>query len=273
MHRTPCSKFFAILPWIAITSNPGFGKNIEVSALASSGPIMRQSFAGNSIRTRRAFVVGTAGAASASVVNGWIVGTDAQTSTLAHAASSIPRDKSLCSDLDSCREIGEKKIEEDLKNNPIVRFDNGVEYKQLKAGFGSKAVQSGSKIDLIYSITSASGAYMYSQGFGFEKVDLGNNNIQRDLGLDSYVVELGTSMLPVGVEQVLVGMKKGERRRLVLPPSAGFETSDWKPEPTTRLGKTSIATYKTLLRGNGPTRPAFPAPTIWDVEVLRIIRE
>jgi hypothetical protein len=175
-----------------------------------------------------------------------------------------------CTDIESCREIGEKKVEQDLKDNPIIRLENGGAYKQIKVGYGDKQVAANNLVDLIYSITSASGAYMYSQGFGFEKVDVGNNNgvKQSDLGLDSYRVPLGEGNLPSGVEQALIGIKKGERRRVVVPPNLGFETSNWKPEPTTRRGKASIVGYKNLLKGNGSTQPPFPAPTIWDVEVL-----
>ena len=52
------------------------------------------------------------------------------------------------------------------------------------------------------------------------------------IGLDSYRVTLGTGNLPVGVEQALIGAKKGERLRIEVPPNVGFETSNWKPEPT-----------------------------------------
>jgi hypothetical protein len=107
---------------------------------------------------------------------------------------------------------------------------------------------------------------MYSQGFGFETIDIGNGR-QSDLGLDSYRVILGKGTLPVGIEEVLVGMKKGERRRIELPPNAGFETSDWKPEPRSKLGKGAITAYQRILNGFG-SQPPFPAPTIWDVEVL-----
>jgi hypothetical protein len=177
-----------------------------------------------------------------------------------------------CTDIESCREIGDKKVEQDLKDNPIIRLENGVEYKKLKVGYGDKKVVDYANnnnnnlvtvVDLIYSITSASGAYMYSQGFGFEKVDK-----QSDLGLDSYRVPLGKGNLPSGVEQALIGMKKGERRRVVVPPNVGFETSNWKPEPISRRGKATIVGYKNLLKGNGSTQPPFPAPLIWDVEVL-----
>lgn len=187
-------------------------------------------------------------------------------STIAAAAAQAT--KSGCTDIDSCREIGNQRDKKDLKENPVLRLNDGVSYKVLKPGVGSESVSPSDKVDVIFSINSGS-AYMYSRGFGYEKVDnVGGGNKVPDLGLDSYIVKLGTGKLPVGIEAALVGMKKGERRRIVLPPSVGFETSNWQPEPQTTNGKQSIISYKRLLAGNGSNNPPFLAPTIWDVEVL-----
>lgn len=176
-----------------------------------------------------------------------------------------------CTDIESCREIGEQRVVKDMKENPVFPLASGVRYKQLKAGFGTSQVSESSTINMIYSISQASGAYMYSRGFGYEKIDVGNGQLEPDVaGLDSYLVTLGTGNLPKGVEQALVGMKKGERRRVEVPPGVGFETSNWKPEPTTRRGKAQIAGYQGILRGRGSSQPPFPAPTVWEVEVLSI---
>ena len=184
-------------------------------------------------------------------------------------ASAASDKTKLCTDIETCRELGDQKIAKEMKENPVTRLQSGVRYKQLKAGFGNSQVEPSSTVDLIYSISQASGAYMYSRGFGYEKIDVGGGQMERDVaGLDSFKVKLGTQNLPLGVEQGLVGMKKGERRRLEVPPSVGFATSDWKPEPTTRRGKAQIDSYKMILKGRGTSQPPFPAPTIWEVEVL-----
>eukprot|EP00591_Stephanopyxis_turris_P006183 CAMPEP_0195523828 /NCGR_PEP_ID=MMETSP0794_2-20130614/23283_1 /TAXON_ID=515487 /ORGANISM="Stephanopyxis turris, Strain CCMP 815" /LENGTH=197 /DNA_ID=CAMNT_0040653909 /DNA_START=407 /DNA_END=1000 /DNA_ORIENTATION=+ len=173
-----------------------------------------------------------------------------------------------CTDIESCREIGEKKVEKDMKENPVTILDGGVRYKVLQRGIGDAIVGDGSSIDMIYSISEGGGAYMYSQGFGYEKIDVGGK-LQSDLGIDSLRVKMGQKDVPVGVEQALIGMRKGERRRLELPPNVGFDTSNWKPEPTTRRGKASITGYKRILEGFG-SQPPFPSMTIWDIEVLSI---
>lgn len=178
-----------------------------------------------------------------------------------------------CTDIESCREIGDEKIMEQLAENPITSLPSGVKYKVLKppavadnSSSRSATVTDGSTVDLIYSVTG-SGRYMFSQGFGYEEVYF-DGKMQKDLGLDSLRVVVGKQQVPLGVEQALIGMKRGERRRVVVPPSVGFDTSSWKPEPTSRRGKAALAAYKQLVEGRGSTQPPFPAPTIWDVEVL-----
>ena len=189
----------------------------------------------------------------------------------AQAASSTSSSKKKCTDIESCRELGDKRVEQELKDNPVVRLDSGVRYKVLQPGVGNSVVQEGSSIDLIYSLSRAGGQYMYSQGFGYEMIDLGDGKLQKDIGgLDSLRVVVGQhKAVPIGIEQALVGAKKGERRRVELPPNVGFETSNWEPAPKTRAGKQSIKSYQRILEGFG-SQPPFPAPTIWEVEVLRI---
>lgn len=177
--------------------------------------------------------------------------------------------KRKCTDIESCREIGDLKVEQKEFDNPTIRLKQGVRYKTLQVGTGNEVVQERSNLDLIFSVSTASGQYMYSRGFGFEKIDLGDGKMQKDSGLDSLRVTLGKRDVPMGIESALVGMKKGERRRVELPPIVGFETSDWKPDPNTRRGKASITSYKRILEGFG-SQPAFPAETVWDIEVLRI---
>ena len=202
-----------------------------------------------------------------------------------------------CTDIESCREIGNKKVEEADLKNPTFKLGDGVRYKVLQSGFGNEKVDEDSVLDITFSISSvklyvcpqphpspshrpanclslnifdfpcsfnfsfmqAGGSYFYSQGFGYEK----------DLG-ETYRVTMGAKDVPVGIELALQGMRRGERRRIELPPAVGFETSGWKPEPSTRRGRASIVGYRQVLEGNGSSQPPFPAETLWDVEVSKI---
>jgi len=111
-----------------------------------------------------------------------------------------------CTDIESCREEGERRVEADLKRNPIVKLSDGVRYRVLSspASPNTEKVKDGSNIDLAYSISTASGQYMYSKGFGFEKVDFGGR-MESDLGLDSMRLVIGQHNVPVGIEYALIG--------------------------------------------------------------------
>lgn len=175
-----------------------------------------------------------------------------------------------CTDIDSCRELGEAKDQLDLETNPIHRLPNGISYKVLDHGSPSstQTVTPNSSVDIAFSVSQANGRYMYSKGFGLEKTEF-MGQMTRDEDIDSLRVDLGHKHVPIGIEQVLVGMKKGETRRIVLPPQVGFDTSNWQPAPVKRDAKRQLEVYQQLLRGNG-AQPPFAAPTLWDVKVLRI---
>jgi hypothetical protein len=121
--------------------------------------------------------------------------------SLLHPATAYAK----CTDIESCREEGERKIEADLKLNPIMKLSDGVRYRVLQPSTLPSApkVKEGSSIDLIYSISTASGQYMYSKGFGFEKVSFGGKQ-QSDLGLDSMRIVVGKQNVPVGIESALI---------------------------------------------------------------------
>lgn len=175
-----------------------------------------------------------------------------------------------CTDIDSCREIGEAKDQQDSLNNPVKRLANGVSYKVLIPGVASSSeiVSSTSSVDIAFSVSQANGRYMFSKGFGLEKVPFMGAMVP-DRNIESLRVDFGRKNVPQGIEQVLLGMKRGEKRRVVLPPQVGFATSDWQPRPMKRDAQRQLNVYRQQLAGAGG-QPPFPAPTIWDVEVLRI---
>ena len=112
-----------------------------------------------------------------------------------------------CTDIDSCRAIGEAKEAADLAANPIVRLGGGLQYKVLNAGVGDAVVsEQTAVVKLAYSISQASGIYMYSQGFGYNKIDAGNGQLVSDLGLDALTVHLQDAEakeVPVGIQRAL----------------------------------------------------------------------
>ena len=109
-----------------------------------------------------------------------------------------------CTDIETCREIGDRKVDEDMKANPTTALPSGVRYKVLRPPTGRNSdvqAKDGSTVDIAFSI-GANGAYMYSKGFGFEKIDVDGKK-QSDLGLDSLRVKIGNERrdVPLGIEQ------------------------------------------------------------------------
>lgn len=134
-----------------------------------------------------------------------------------------------CKDVDSCREIGEQKEAANLAANPIVRLGNdGLQYKVLSTGLGNAQVSDDTTVVKIAYSLSARSRYMYSQGMGYNKIDAyGNGQAVPDLGLDGITIHLkdeNAMEVPVGIRQAIMGMKRGEKRRIEVPPSLGFET-------------------------------------------------
>ena len=196
-----------------------------------------------------------------------LVGRRAAVSAATGAAMTLPTQVlAKCADIESCREVGEAKVAADMAANPVTNLGNGVRYKRVKEGAGA-TVSGNDVVDVAYSISTAGGSYMYSRGFGFEK----DSDGVVDAG-DFLRVKLGNQDVPKGIELALRSMKEGEKRRVELPPGpiTGFETSEWKPAPTTRRGKAQIVAYKNLINGNGSSQPPFPAVTVWDIECRRI---
>jgi len=174
-----------------------------------------------------------------------------------------------CTDIESCREIGERKDAENLANNPITKLGNGLQYRTLAVGTSNEVIKKDSTIQIIFSISQGNGSYMYSRGFGFNKIDAGNGRKVNDYGLDTLSVEMGSTAIPVGIQTALLGAKRGERRRIECPAKLGFETSNWEPKPATFRGERQMIDYRNTLSGRGGGLP-FPAPTVWDVEVVSI---
>ena len=54
-----------------------------------------------------------------------------------------------CTDIESCREVGEAKVAADMAANPVTNLGNGVRYKRVKEGAGA-TVSGGDVVDVAY---------------------------------------------------------------------------------------------------------------------------
>lgn len=157
---------------------------------------------------------------------------------------------------------GDRKFEEKERElGPIVSLGSNVRYREMQPGFGDAVVGDGDVVDITYEVMTTSGYYMWSLG---REIEPG----QRDLG-ETYKVRMGEHNVPIAVEMALKGMKKGGVRRVEIPPSLGFETSNFEPAPQTYSGRKRLERYLALLKGNG-LQPGYDAMVMMEVEVSKI---
>lgn len=166
-----------------------------------------------------------------------------------------------CRDIETCREVGDLRAEEaERRAGPTVSLAGGVKYREMEPGKGPVLAE-GDSADITFQVLqSASGYFMY----GVPNREPGS----RDLS-ETYRVTLGNRDVPSGVELALLGASKGTRRRVQLPRASGFESSDWKPEPTTFAGQQRIKRFQNILYGNG-LQPGYDAQILFEFEVVRV---
>ena len=276
LHRTSSSSSREIITTLIAHHQPQDNDDILPSSSNSNYlSLIEKSTKGHGIRDDKGFpsTATTAITTRRENLSSILSATSLSSSIIFATTTQLPQPAyAKCTDIESCREEGERKIEADLISNPIVKLSDGVRYRVLSSppnkSTSKIVVTDESNIDIAYSISTASGQYMYSKGFGYEKINFGDKKqLVPDKGLDSLTIILGKHNVPIGIERALIGMTRGEIRRIELPPNVGFETSNWEPSPITRRGKTQIEQYKRKLVGFG-SQPPFPAETVWDVEVL-----
>ena len=178
-------------------------------------------------------------------------------------AAAAPLPKRKCTDIESCREEGERRVaEEDALLGPIVNMGQGVRYRESRRGTGP-ALKVGDVCEVTYEVQKSNGDYMWSLGRDKEPG-------KRDLG-ETYRVVLGKHDVPVAVEMALEGMQKGGVRKIEMPPNLGFETSknEAPPLPDNFSGQKKYERYLALLSGNG-LQPGYQAELIFEVELVKI---
>ncbi|KAJ8598277.1 hypothetical protein CTAYLR_006001 [Chrysophaeum taylorii] len=180
----------------------------------------------------------------------------------AAAVAVVARDEvavAKCTDIESCREEGERRIEEEERmKGPTVSLPGGVRYREMELGDGP-ALAVGDSADIRFQVLqSANGYFMYGVP----------DRMGKDLS-ETYRVTLGSLDVPEGVEDAMVGAARGSRRRVQLPPNKGFATSEWRPEPADFAGKQRIKRFQALLTGSG-SQPGYDAQILFEFEVVRV---
>jgi len=92
--------------------------------------------------------------------------------------------------------------------------DSGVIVQTLTLGQGDRQAQRGDTILLDYVLRRANGYFIYStlEGVSFQPQDVPTGPVR---------LKMDDTMLP-GLVEAIVGMRKGGRRRVLVPPNVGY---------------------------------------------------
>ena len=104
---------------------------------------------------------------------------------------------------------------EDFSAMPACeKRDSGVIVQTLALGQGERAAQAGDTILLDFVLRRANGYFIYStlEGVSFQPQDVPTGPAR---------LKLDDTMLP-GLVEAIVGMRKGGRRRVLVPPNVGY---------------------------------------------------
>eukprot|EP00850_Spirogloea_muscicola_P021375 SM000246S08218 [mRNA] locus=s246:146123:148325:- [translate_table: standard] len=125
------------------------------------------------------------------------------------------------------------------------RTANGVRYEDVIEGSGSEA-KPGDSVQFNYVCRRSNGYFVYST------VDPFSGEAQ------PATLPLGEGKMILGLEEVLYGMRPGGKRRALVPPSAGYVSSDLEPQP----------------KEFGPRRSLYShakEPLVFEVQLLKVI--
>ena len=128
-----------------------------------------------------------------------------------------------CKSIDECEALGEaaRKSEQEGADTTILRTTGGDRYRDLQVGEG-KTVASGDTVDIRYRVMrlgpkardglSGEGQTIFSFGYGEDEDNEG----------DTLPVKLSGRNLVPGVNDALLGMQPGGRRRVLVRPERGW---------------------------------------------------
>ena len=156
-----------------------------------------------------------------------------------------------CKSIDECEALGEaeRKAQEANQDTAVFRTVGGDRYRDLKEGDG-KDVKNGDAVEIRYRVMrlgtkardglSGEGQTIFSYGYGEDEDKEG----------DKLPVQLTPGKLVPGVNDAIVGMKPGGRRRVLVRPERGWriETGACKESVDAKV-TTLDATQRTAAEG------------------------
>ena len=139
----------------------------------------------------------------------------------------------------------------------FVVLENGVKYKDFRAGTGDEVVTSGSKVFI-----QCTGRLLNLNGVVFYSTKA-NNNID-GFGPEPLVFTIGRGEALPGLESAMMGMKKNSIRRIIVPPNLGYDMNapNLEPKPVNDNAQRAL---DSVIKN-----PRRDATILFDVQVERI---
>jgi len=121
----------------------------------------------------------------------------------------------------------------DLVDSPWEDLASGVAYREYRQGKGEAVVQPGSKVAVEMTVRCKSFATANEPG------GLKYYSTKDDTDFNEYAFTIGSGEAPPGLEEGMMGMRRGGLRRIELPSTMVFaaKKADQLPLPLTKDGK------------------------------------
>lgn len=117
---------------------------------------------------------------------------------------------------------------------PLLRTANGVRYELVSEGSGSPAAP-GQRVQFEYTLRRGNGYFVYSTApCGLPTCGDGT----------PFSTTLGDGTLIAGLDELLTGMRPGEKRRAMVPPELGYVKDGLEPCPPDFGQKRQVMAHK-----------------------------
>ncbi len=119
----------------------------------------------------------------------------------------------------------------------FFRTPSGVRVQELVAGAESgPAAAAGDAVLVDYVLRRGNGYFIYStvEGVSFQP---------KDVPVGPVRLQLGSGEVVAGLEDALLGMRPGGKRRVLLPPELGYIDNALQPQPPTFAARRQVAAH------------------------------
>lgn len=126
---------------------------------------------------------------------------------------------------------------------------SGVKIQEIALGSGPEA-GAGDQVLFDYVLRRSNGYFIYGtvEGVSFQP---------KDVPVGPVSEKIGDGNLIAGLEEVLVGMRPGAKRRALIPPEVGYVNQNLGPQPPTFATKRQLDVHRT-------------EPLLFEIQLLRV---